>query len=198
MQNRLLLIKWGCMQKTRVQMVQIWLSYELFCGGRNFFNFEFLTVSFCMRPTILYEFRLVKKIGQKLFIRNFQEGGGHLPPPHGSHVIPSPWVTGLNWYYLKEDVCRKLDLKRLRFDRLMNFSLATEFDWILSMISDPNFKVPQFPQFYTSECFLLLEIYLRLVNKNLPKFVRKGFPIGGVNSTSHIEHRDFWNPSWKG
>ena len=48
---------------------------------------------------------------------------------------------------LNNDVCKKLELKMLRFDPVMKFSVATEFGRIFSKISDPNFKVPQFPQF---------------------------------------------------
>ena len=39
---------------------------------------------------------------------------------------------------------KKLELKMLKFDRVMNFFVATEFDMICSKISDPNFKVLNF------------------------------------------------------
>ena len=60
----------------------------------NFLNFELLTVSFCMRPTIKYELRLVKKNGKKLSVSDFQEGVKSVPP-HGSQGILIPWVIGL-------------------------------------------------------------------------------------------------------
>ena len=69
LQIRLVLVKWGCLQTKRIQNVKIWLSYELFFATRifpqfltrisKFLNFELLAVSFCMRPTIIYNFRLL-------------------------------------------------------------------------------------------------------------------------------------------
>ena len=66
MQNHFILIKWGCPQKTRLQKVKIWPSYELFCVNKIFLRFlkNFITYvivpefpKFRMRPTIIYEFR---------------------------------------------------------------------------------------------------------------------------------------------
>ena len=43
---------------------------------------------------------------------------------------------------------QKTRVQKVKFDQVMNFSVATEtdIDRIFSKISDPNFKVPQLPQ----------------------------------------------------
>ena len=57
------------------------------------------------------------------------------------------------------------------------FFVMTEFDMIFSKISDPNFKVPQFPQFWTSDCLLLHEIHNYICFGSNPSTFRSDFSV---------------------
>ena len=100
----------------------------------NFLNFELLTVSFFMRPTIMYNLKTKQNKPYRVFHRGV--GGIHQTRPptlHGSQGIPSPWVLGLiqttviPWFYNTHIIFKCISSKTSIFENIFRTNLLPYF-----------------------------------------------------------------------